>query len=149
MDFVVPANERVKIKENVKRDKSLYLASEVKELWNIKMTVISVWIGARGTVLKGWIRGMEGVEITGWTETIEKIGSARILWSVWETWEDLLSLRLQGKIISYIWCEKLARSNVIMIIIISLPPNVNKQHQPVSKHEKELDILTLAERIYR
>ena len=35
MDFAVPADHRVKLKENEKKDKYLDLAREVKKMWNI------------------------------------------------------------------------------------------------------------------
>ena len=46
LDFAVSADLRVKIKESKKRDK--YLASELKILWNTKMTVIPIVVGALG-----------------------------------------------------------------------------------------------------
>ena len=50
MDFVVPADHVMKIKEN-NIDKYLDLAKELKKLWN--MIVIPVIISALGTVRKG------------------------------------------------------------------------------------------------
>ena len=38
VDFAVPADYRVKSKENEKKDKYLDLARELKKLWNIKVT---------------------------------------------------------------------------------------------------------------
>ena len=40
------------MKESEKTKKYLYLASELKKLWNMKVTVISTVLGARGTVPK-------------------------------------------------------------------------------------------------
>ena len=37
MDFTVPADRSVKIKESEKRDKYLDLARELKKVWNMKM----------------------------------------------------------------------------------------------------------------
>ena len=48
VDFADPPDHRVKLKENEKKDKYLDLARELKKLWNIKVTVISVVIGALG-----------------------------------------------------------------------------------------------------
>ena len=42
----------MKIEENVKKDKYLDLARELKMLWNVKVTRISVVIGALGTAPK-------------------------------------------------------------------------------------------------
>ena len=53
MNFVVLADCRVKLKESEKRDKYLDLARELKNLWNMKVTVILIVIGALGTVIKG------------------------------------------------------------------------------------------------
>ena len=50
MDFAVPADRRVKLKESQKRDKYQDLARELKKLWNMKVTVIPIVIGALGTV---------------------------------------------------------------------------------------------------
>ena len=70
VDFVIPADCRVKIKEN-KRDKYLDLARELKSLWNMKVTVIPIVIGALGTVSKGLERGLEKLEIRRRSETIQ------------------------------------------------------------------------------
>ena len=45
MDFAVPADHRVKLKESKKKDKYLDLAGELKKLWNMKVTVIPLGIG--------------------------------------------------------------------------------------------------------
>ena len=50
VDFSVPADQRIKLKECERRDKYLDLARELKKLWNMKVTVIPVVIGAFGTV---------------------------------------------------------------------------------------------------
>ena len=47
-----PADHRVKIKENKKRDKHLHLAGELKKQWNMKVTVIPIMISALGTIPK-------------------------------------------------------------------------------------------------
>ena len=97
MDFAVPGDHRVKLKENEKKDKYLDLARELKKLWNKKVTIIPIIISALGTVIKGLVKGLENLEITGRMETIQTIAllrSARILRRVLETWGDLLSLKL-------------------------------------------------------
>ena len=61
-DFAVLADPRIKLKENEKRDKYLNIARELKKkLWNRKVTVISVIIGALGTVSKGLVQGYGGL----------------------------------------------------------------------------------------
>ena len=51
VDFAVPADHRIKLKEWEKRDKYVDLARELKKLWNV--TIIPIVIGAFGTVTKG------------------------------------------------------------------------------------------------
>ena len=46
VDFAVPADHRIKLKEYEKRDKYLDLAGELKKLWNMKVTIIPIVIGA-------------------------------------------------------------------------------------------------------
>ena len=100
VDFAVPADHRVKLKENEKKDK--YLARKFKKLWNMKVTIIPIVIGAFGTVTKGLLKGLEDLEVGGREETIQTtalLRTARILRRVLETWGDLLFLKLQWKII--------------------------------------------------
>ena len=54
VDLAVPANYRIKLKECEKRDKYLDLAGELKKLWNMKVTIIPIVIGAFGMVTKGY-----------------------------------------------------------------------------------------------
>ena len=103
MDFAVQADNRVKLKEGEKRDKYLDLARELKKLWNMKMTVIPIVIGAPGTVTQWLVKGQEELEIKIRVETIQMTAllRLRILKRVLETWEDLLSLNLQWKTIRW------------------------------------------------
>ena len=59
------------MKECEKRDKYMDLAWELKKLWNMKVTIIPLVIGALGTVTEGLIQGLEDLEITGRVETIQ------------------------------------------------------------------------------
>ena len=54
VDFAFPADHRIKLKECEKRDMYLDLARELKNLWNMKVTIIPIVIGAFGTVTKFW-----------------------------------------------------------------------------------------------
>ena len=63
MDFAVATDNRKKIKENQKIDKYLDLASKLKKLWNLRVTVIPTVISALGTVPKDLVRRLEGLEI--------------------------------------------------------------------------------------
>ena len=62
-NFAVPAYPRIKLKECEKKDKYLDLARELKKLWNIKVTIIQIVIGAFGTVTKGLLKGLEDLEV--------------------------------------------------------------------------------------
>ena len=71
VDFTVPTDCRIKLKECEKRDKYLDLASELKKLWNMKVTIIPIVIGAFGTVTKGLLKGLEDLEVGDRVETIQ------------------------------------------------------------------------------
>ena len=110
VDFAVPADHRIKVNECENRDKYLDVARELKKLWNMKVTIIPIVIGAFGTVTKGLLKGQEDWEVGDRVETIQTtalLKTARILGRVLETWGDLLSLKIQWKTISLRWCEKL------------------------------------------
>ena len=68
VDFAVSADHRIKPKESEK--KYLDLARELKKLWNMKVTIIPIVIGALCTVAKGLLKGLEDLEIKGKVETI-------------------------------------------------------------------------------
>ena len=52
VDFAVPADHRIELKECEKKDNYLDLARELKKLWNMQVTIIPFVIGAFGTVTK-------------------------------------------------------------------------------------------------
>ena len=88
VDLAVPADHRIKLKECEKRDKYLDLARELKKLWNMKVTIIPIVIGAFGTVTKGLLKGLEDLEVGGRVETIQTtalLKTTRILRRVLET----------------------------------------------------------------
>ena len=58
VDFAVPADHRIKLKECEKKDKYLDLARELKKLWNMKVTIIPIVIGAFGTVTNGLLEDL-------------------------------------------------------------------------------------------
>ena len=100
MDFALSADNLIKLKECEKNDKYIDLARESKKLWNMKVTIIPVVIGAFGTVTKGLLKGLGDLEVGGQVETIQTtalLRTARILRSVQETSGDLLPLKLQWK----------------------------------------------------
>ena len=110
VDFAVRADHRIKLKECEKKDKYLDLARELKKLWNMKVTIIPIVIGAFGTLTKALLKGLEHLEVVGRVETIQTtalLRMTRILRRVLETWGHLLSLKLQWKTIRCRWWEKL------------------------------------------
>ena len=46
VDFAVPADHRIKLKECEKKAKYLDLTIESKKLWNMKVTILPIVIGA-------------------------------------------------------------------------------------------------------
>ena len=88
VNFAVPANHRIKLKEREKKDKYLGLARELKKLWNMKVTIIPIVIDAFGTVTKVLFKGLEDLKVGGRVETIQTtslLRTARILRRVIET----------------------------------------------------------------
>ena len=65
VEFAVPADHRIKLKEWEKKDKYLDLTRELKKLWNIQVTIIPIVIGPFGTVTKGLQKGLEDLEVGG------------------------------------------------------------------------------------
>ena len=93
-----PGRPPSKIKRE-KRNKYVDLTRELKNLWNMKVIVIPIVIGALGTIPKG----LEEWEIRGQVEKIQTtalLRSARILRRVLQTWGDFLSLKFQRETIS-------------------------------------------------
>ena len=53
MDLTIPADYKVKMKESENMDKYLDLARELKELWNMRLVVMAIVVGAVETDLNG------------------------------------------------------------------------------------------------
>ena len=64
VDFTAPADHRIKLKECEKKNKYLDLAKELKNLWNMHMTIIPIVIRAFGTVTKGLLRDWKTWKLT-------------------------------------------------------------------------------------
>ena len=82
VDLAVSVDHRMNLKESEKNDKYQDLAWELKKLWNMKVTIIPIVIGAFGTVTKGLLKGLEDLEIRGRVETVQTtklLRTARIL----------------------------------------------------------------------
>ncbi len=71
MDFAVPADHRIKFKENEKKDVYLDLARELKKMCNMKVTFIPLIIGSLSTVIEGLLKGQENLGIKGRVEAIQ------------------------------------------------------------------------------
>ena len=81
-------DHRKNLKESEKKDKYLDLASELEKLWNMKVTIVLIVIGAFGTITKALLKDLEDFEVCGRVETIQTtalLRSARILRPVLET----------------------------------------------------------------
>ena len=65
VNFSVQADHRIKQKECEKKDKYLDLVRELKKLWNMKVTIIPIVIGAFGTVTKELLKGLKDLEVGG------------------------------------------------------------------------------------
>ena len=88
VDFAVSADHRINVNESEKKDTYLDLARELKKLWNMRVTIVQVVIGALGTITKGLLKGLEDLEIGGQVETIQTtalLRNARNLRRVLET----------------------------------------------------------------
>ena len=73
VDFAVPADHWIKLKECERKDEYLDLARELKKtLWNMKVTIIPIVVGAFGTVTKGLSKGLEDLEVGWHVETIQQ-----------------------------------------------------------------------------
>ena len=100
VDFTISADQSVKLKESEKKHNYLDFARELKkknELWNMKVNVIPIVIGALSRVTKGLVKGLEDMDIRVRVDTIQTtalLRSARILRRVLETYGDLLPLKL-------------------------------------------------------
>ena len=82
VNFAIPADHRINLKECEKKDKYLDLARELKKLWNMNMTIVPIVMGAFGTISKGLLKGLEDLEVGGRLETIQMtalLRTARIL----------------------------------------------------------------------
>ena len=64
-----------------------------KKLWNMKVTIISIVIGAFGTVTKGLLKGLEDLEVGGRVETIQ-------------TSSMLRTARILLRFLGVSWCKK-------------------------------------------
>ena len=62
---IVPVDHRIKLKETEKKEKYLDFARALKSLWNTKVTIVPIVIGAFGTEIKGLLNGLEDLDVGG------------------------------------------------------------------------------------
>ena len=82
IDFAVPMDHRVELKETEKKHKYMDLATELRRQYHVKTKIIPFVIGALGTVPKNLEDSFETLEIpdvTGSLQTAALLGSAAIL----------------------------------------------------------------------
>ena len=60
VDLTVPADHRIKLKKSEKKDKYLGFSRELKKLWNMKMTIMPILIGALDTSYQRIVKGTGG-----------------------------------------------------------------------------------------
>ena len=90
---------RLQKKNKREKDKYFDLTRGKKKLWNMKVTVITIVIGALSMIPKGLVEWLEKLETTRRAETIQAtalFGLATILRRVQQTRKDLLSLTLNN-----------------------------------------------------
>ena len=63
-------DHRIKLKEFEKKDKYFDLARELKKLWNMKVTIVPIVIGAFGTITKGLLKGLNDLGVGRGVETL-------------------------------------------------------------------------------
>ena len=90
VNFALPSDHRIKLKKSEKKDKYHDLVREFKKkkLWNMKVTIIPIGIGAFVTITKGQLKGLEDLEIGGRVDTIQTttlLRTTRIMRRVLET----------------------------------------------------------------
>ena len=103
VDFAIPADHRIKLKECEKNDKYLDLARELKKLWNMKETSVLIVIGAFVTITKGLLKDLEDLEVGGRVETDHLISTRR---------PDLLIIKKKNLQNCGLWCPGWPQSKV-------------------------------------
>ena len=140
VNFAIPADHRVKLKEGEKRDEYVNLDRELKKLWNMKLIVMPLVLDTLGAISKGLVKGLGNLETWGQVQTTQATGSlrsARILRRVLEIWGDLLSRKLQWKPSANVGVKNSERSKMKEIIC--------RPRWPQSKQSKKTKGVTSTE----
>ena len=122
-------------KECAKRVKYLDNARELRKLWNMKVTIIPLVIGALGTVTKGFVQGLEDLEIRGRVETIQT-SDIEIGQNTEKSSGDLKKLvfpqnPVRNHQLTLVW-KALKRELIIIIIIIIRRLHLSRGITPLS-----------------
>ena len=80
VDFAVPADHRINLKECEKKDKCRDLARKSKKLWNMKVTIVPIVIGAFGTIIEWFLK-----RLFKWQHCWERPESWEESWRLRET----------------------------------------------------------------
>ena len=92
VEFAVPADHWVKLKEFEKRDNYLDLARELKKLWKMKVTIIAIVDVVLDTINYGVVQWLEDLEITGRLETVQTTAFFEIVQNTEKSSGDLRRL---------------------------------------------------------
>ena len=123
VDFTIPADHRVKLKESEKRDKCLDLAWVLKKLWDMKVTMIPIVIGALSTVTKRIGTGtgkLRDKRLSGDHPDYSILRSARILRRVLETWGEWFLSNSIEKPSANTGMKNSEKSKIIILILLLL-----------------------------
>ena len=87
IDFAVPGDSRIEDKEREKIEKYQDLARELQKLWNVRVKVIPLVVGALGAIPKQFGKRLKDIGITAEISQVQKtvlLGTARILRKILE-----------------------------------------------------------------
>ena len=82
INFTVPGDSRIEEKEKDKTEKYQDLGKELQKIWNIKVTIIPLFVGSLRAIPKQFGNRLKQIGITVGTAQVQKIvllGTARIL----------------------------------------------------------------------
>ena len=85
VDFAVLADHGIKLKECKMKNKYIDLTRELKKLEKIKVTIVPIVIGAFGTVTKGLLKSLRGLEVGETIQMTALLRTARLLRRVLKT----------------------------------------------------------------
>ena len=87
IDFAVPGDSRIEAKEKEKIDKYQDLRRELQKIWNVRVKIIPLVVGALGAIPKQFNNRLKEIGITVEIGQVQKtvlLGTARILRNVFE-----------------------------------------------------------------